>query len=93
MTNVILTSHVTKGKMYATPPEHHIRHRLRRARAGRPDLHPVRERPHRRRAPHDHVSTETNVLTGMLLFPEVRTTSSGHHRGCSRSRVRVRQGI
>lgn len=76
MTNVILTSQVPKGTMYATPAENiHIfgidfaelaQGGLTYAQSAN-GLIGVAHSP-----AYDHVSTETNVLTGMLLFPEVK---------------------
>ena len=76
MTDVFLTSQVQKGKMYATPVENiHIfgADFGAYAAAGLPyetssnGLIGVAHTP-----AYDHVSVETNVLTGMLLFPEVK---------------------
>ncbi len=76
MTDVFLTSQVQKGKMYATPVENiHIfgADFGAYADAGLPyetssnGLIGVSHTP-----AYDHVSVETNVLTGMLLFPEVK---------------------
>ena len=76
MTDVFLTSQVQKGKMYATPVENiHIfgADFGAYAAAGLPyetssnGLIGVSHTP-----AYDHVSVETNVLTGMLLFPEVK---------------------
>lgn len=76
MTNVILTSQVPQGTMYATPAENiHIfgidfaelaQGGLTYAQSAN-GLIGVAHAP-----AYDHVSTETNVLTGMLLFPEVK---------------------
>ena len=76
MTNVILTSQVPNGTMYATPAENiHIfgidfaelaQGGLTYAQSAN-GLIGVAHAP-----AYDHVSTETNVLTGMLLFPEVK---------------------
>lgn len=76
MTNVILTSQVPQGTMYATPAENiHIfgidfaelaQGGLTYAQSAN-GLIGVAHSP-----AYDHVSTETNVLTGMLLFPEVK---------------------
>lgn len=76
MTNVVLTSQVPKGTMYATPAENiHIfgidfaeltQGGLTYAQSAN-GLIGVAHAP-----AYDHVSTETNVLTGMLLFPEVK---------------------
>ena len=76
MTNVILTSQVAKGKMYATPAENiHILgidfDEL--AQGGLTYTQSANGLIGVAHAPaYDHVSTETNVLTGMLLFPEVK---------------------
>lgn len=76
MTDVFLTSQVKKGSMYATPVENiHIFGADFGAykAAGLPyktsanGLVGVAHTP-----AYDHVSVETNVLTGMLLFPEVK---------------------
>ena len=76
MTDVFLTSQATKGTMYATPAENiHIfgidfaelaQGGLTYAQSAN-GLIGVAHAP-----AYDHVSTETNVLTGMLLFPEVK---------------------
>lgn len=76
MTDVFLTSQCAKGTMYATPVENiHIfgADFGAYAAAGLPyetssnGLIGVAHTP-----AYDHVSVETNVLTGMLLFPEVK---------------------
>ena len=76
MTDVFMTSQVPKGTMYATPVENiHIfgADFGAYAAAGLPyetssnGLIGVAHTP-----AYDHVSVETNVLTGMLLFPEVK---------------------
>lgn len=76
MTDVFLTSQCAKGTMYATPVENiHILGADfgAYAAAGLPyetssnGLIGVAHTP-----AYDHVSVETNVLTGMLLFPEVK---------------------
>lgn len=76
MTDVFLTSQAPKGTMYATPAENiHIfgidfaelaQGGLTYAQSAN-GLIGVAHAP-----AYDHVSTETNVLTGMLLFPEVK---------------------
>lgn len=76
MTNVILTSQVAKGKMYATPAENiHIFgiDFAELAQGGLTYTQSANGLIGVAHAPaYDHVSTETNVLTGMLLFPEVK---------------------
>lgn len=76
MTDVFMTSQVPKDTMYATPVENiHIfgADFGAYAAAGLPyetsanGLIGVKHTP-----AYDHVSVETNVLTGMLLFPEVK---------------------
>lgn len=76
MTNVILTSQVPKGTMYATPAENiHIFgiDFAELAQGGLSYTQSANSLIGVSHAPaYDHVSTETNVLTGMLLFPEVK---------------------
>lgn len=76
MTDVFLTNQVTKGKMYATPAENiHVFgiDFAELAQGGLAYTQSANGLIGVSHAPaYDHVSTETNVLTGMLLFPEVK---------------------
>lgn len=76
MTNVFLTNAVTKGTMYATPAENIHVFGIDFGALGSAGLTyevsaggliGVSHAP-----VYDHVSVETNVLTGMMLFPEVK---------------------
>ena len=76
MTNVILTSQVAKGKMYATPAENIHIFGIDFAELAQGGLTYTQSANGLIGVAHspayDHVSTETNVLAGMLLFPEVK---------------------
>ena len=76
MTDVFLTNKVASGTMYATPAENIHVFTVDFGELARADLTYQQSDSGLIGVAHspayDHVSTETNVLTGMLLFPEVK---------------------
>ena len=74
MTNVFLTSQVAKGTMYATPAENIHIYGLDFAALAQAGLQYQQDGGGLLGVAHtpayDHVSAETNVLRGMMLFPE-----------------------
>lgn len=76
MTDVFLTNKVASGTMYATPAENIHVFTVDFGELARADLSYQQSDSGLIGVAHspayDHVSTETNVLTGMLLFPEVK---------------------
>ena len=74
MTNVFLTSQVDKGTMYATPAENIHIYGLDFAALAQAGLQYQQDGGGLLGVAHtpayDHVSAETNVLRGMMLFPE-----------------------
>ena len=76
MTDVLLTNKVASGTMYATPAENIHVFTVDFGELARADLTYQQSDSGLIGVAHspayDHVSTETNVLTGMLLFPEVK---------------------
>ncbi len=76
MTDVFLTNKVASGTMYATPAENIHIFTVDFGELARADLSYQQSDSGLIGVAHtpayDHVSTETNVLTGMLLFPEVK---------------------
>lgn len=76
MADVFLTNKVASGTMYATPAENIHVFTVDFGELARADLTYQQSDSGLIGVAHapayDHVSTETNVLTGMLLFPEVK---------------------